>query len=80
MIERHYVGSKLIKSFDFDFGFCIPGSLNTWEIIYTVPLLDKRMRKEMLATPGATKVDSFFFAEGQLIMHNKACFTFCDDL
>ncbi len=28
MIERHYFREKLLKSFDFDFGFCIPGKLN----------------------------------------------------
>lgn len=30
MIERHYFRDKLIKSYDFSFGFCIPGSVNCW--------------------------------------------------
>jgi hypothetical protein len=34
MIERHYFRDILIKSFDFNFGFCIPNSTNTWEAIY----------------------------------------------
>ena len=34
MIERHYFREKLIKSFDFKFGFCIPNSKNSWESMY----------------------------------------------
>lgn len=39
MIERHYFGEKLLKSFDFNFGFCIPNSKNTCEHIYEFPKL-----------------------------------------
>ena len=28
---------KLLKSFDFTLGFCMPNSRNTWEVIYTLP-------------------------------------------
>lgn len=38
MIERHYFRGKLIKSYDFSFGFCIPGSVNSW----WVPFLSLR--------------------------------------
>ena len=31
MIERHYFRERLLKNFDFDFGFCIPSSRNTCE-------------------------------------------------
>jgi hypothetical protein len=37
MIERHYFRDKLLKSFDFTLGFCMPNSRNTWEVIYTLP-------------------------------------------
>ena len=37
MIERHYFRDKLLKSFDFEFGFCIPNSKNTCEHIYEFP-------------------------------------------
>lgn len=30
---------RLIKSFDFAFGFCIPNSTNSWEAIYEMPPL-----------------------------------------
>ena len=39
MIERHYFKGRLIKSFDFRFGFCIPGSTNNWDSVYAVPPL-----------------------------------------
>lgn len=39
MIERHYFRDHLLKSFDFDFGFCIPNSRNTCEHIYEIPQL-----------------------------------------
>ncbi len=39
MIERHYFRTKLLKSFDFDFGFCMPNSTNTCESIYEMPCL-----------------------------------------
>lgn len=41
MIERHYFRDRLLKSFDFDFGFLIPGSKNTMEHIYEFPELEK---------------------------------------
>lgn len=41
MIERHYFRDRLLKSFDFDFGFLIPGSQNTMEHIYEFPELSK---------------------------------------
>ena len=39
MIERHFFRDKLLKSFDFEFGFCIPNSKNTVEHIYEFPEL-----------------------------------------
>ncbi len=39
MVERHYFRSNLLKSFDFDFGFCMPNSSNSCEQIYEMPSL-----------------------------------------
>jgi hypothetical protein len=39
MIERHYFKDRVLKTFDFDFGFCIPNSTNTCEQIYELPQL-----------------------------------------
>lgn len=72
MIERHYFRNHLLKSFDFNLEFCIPNSVNTWEIIYELPPLDPALEQEMIANPWETKSDSFYFVAGQLVMHNKA--------
>ena len=72
MIERHYFHSTLLKSFDFNLEFCIPGTRNTWEVIYELPSLSESLKSEMIAQPWETKSDSFYFVENKLIMHNKA--------
>ena len=45
MIERHYFRNKLLKFFDFDFGFCMPNSRNTCEHIYDMPELTEEESK-----------------------------------
>uniref|UniRef100_UPI0035901326 protein unc-119 homolog B-like n=1 Tax=Myxine glutinosa TaxID=7769 RepID=UPI0035901326 len=72
MIERHYFGDRLLKSFDFDFGFCIPNSRNSVEQVYEFPALSDSLVEEMIARPYLTRSDSFYFANGVLVMHNKA--------
>lgn len=42
MIERHYFKNKLLKSFDFNFGFVIPESINSVEHIYELPKLSDK--------------------------------------
>ena len=37
MIERHFFRDRMLKSFDFEFGFCMPNSKNTVEHIYEFP-------------------------------------------
>lgn len=51
MIERHYFRDKLVKSFDFQFGFCIPGSTNTWDSVYALPPLSDELSKYLLFYP-----------------------------
>lgn len=41
MVERHFFGKKLLKTFDFDFGFVIPESENTCEHLYEFPRLSE---------------------------------------
>jgi protein unc-119 len=72
MIERHYFKNILLKSFDFNLEFCIPGTRNTWEIIYEMPVLSDDLKAQMIAEPWQTKSDSFYFVENKLIMHSKA--------
>lgn len=52
MIERHYFRDRLLKNFDFDFGFCIPSSRNTCEHIYEFPQLSEDLSKYLLSHTG----------------------------
>ena len=74
--ERHFFKDRLIKSFDFDFGFCIPNSINSHEDIYDVPPLSEAEIADMVAHPFETRSDSFYFADGALIMHNRAEYSY----
>lgn len=79
MVERHYFKGKLIKSYEFKFGFVIPNSTNTWESVYTMPTLPEELIADILASPYEVKSDSFYFAGDTLIMHNKAEYRYFDD-
>jgi len=76
MIERHYFRDRLVKSFDFQFGFCIPGSTNTWDAVYSLPPLSDELINEMIDNPYETRSDSFYFVNNRLIMHNKASYKY----
>lgn len=65
--ERHYFRDRLLKSFDFDFGFCIPNSVNTCEHIYHLPHLSESLVEEMINNPFETRSDSFYFIEDKLV-------------
>ena len=72
MIERHYFRGKVIRSYDFKFGFVIPSSTNSWEFIYDLPELSDTEKQQIVNAPWEVKSDSFFFADGKLIIHNRA--------
>ncbi|XP_015277391.1 PREDICTED: protein unc-119 homolog A [Gekko japonicus] len=76
MIERHYFRDQLLKSFDFEFGFCIPSSKNTCEHIYEFPQLSEDLIQEMILHPYETQSDSFYFVDNELVMHNKADYSY----
>lgn len=76
MIERHYFRNKMLKSFDFKFGFCIPKSTNSWEAIYTVPPLSDKEKTDIIDHPWEMQSDSFYFVNDELIMHNKALYSY----
>mmetsp|Transcript_8790 Transcript_8790/g.18787 ORF Transcript_8790/g.18787 Transcript_8790/m.18787 type:complete len:186 (+) Transcript_8790:164-721(+) len=72
MIELHYFKNKVVRVYDFTFGFCIPNSTNTWEAIYDVPEYSKSEVADYVNNPFAHKSDSFYFVDDKLVMHNKA--------
>jgi len=76
MIERHYFRDKLVKGFDFNFGFCMPSSTNSWEAIYDMPKLSDEEVEDIMKHPFETKSDSFYFLNNDLIMHNKADYSY----
>ncbi|XP_065205625.1 protein unc-119 homolog B isoform X2 [Planococcus citri] len=76
MIERHFFRDKLLKTFDFEFGYCIPNSKNTCEHIYEFPALSEKQMQEMIENPFETRSDSFYFVDNRLMMHNKADYAY----
>lgn len=77
MIEKHYFrDTVLLKTFDFNFGYCIPNSINTCEHIYVFPNLSKTLTQDMIDNPFQTKSDSFYFINNKLFMHNKAEYSY----
>lgn len=76
MIERHYFKGKLLRSYDFTFGFCIPNSVNNWDSSYAVPKMDAKLKQDIINSPGESYSDSFYFVGDTLIMHNKATYSY----
>uniref|UniRef100_A0A182R4B6 GMP phosphodiesterase delta subunit domain-containing protein n=1 Tax=Anopheles funestus TaxID=62324 RepID=A0A182R4B6_ANOFN len=76
MIERHFFKDRLLKTFDFEFGYCIPFSKNTCEHIYEFPTIPPDLVNEMIQHPFETRSDSFYFVDGCLVMHNKADYAY----
>lgn len=76
IIERHYFKDRLLESYEFSFPFCIPGSTNSWEKIYNLPELPADLKEQMIAEPWATVSDTFYFVGEELIMHNKAMYSY----
>lgn len=72
MIERHYFRGECIKSYEFKFGFCMPNTTNTLEMIYDLPELSPEKKVEMMEARWETKSDTFFFVGDKLIIHNRA--------
>ena len=76
MIERHYLKEKLIREYEFSFGFCMPKSKNSAEFIYDLPEFSEDDKEVLLKEPWVVKSDTFFFADGKLIIHNKAAYNY----
>ena len=72
MIERHYFRNQLIRSYEFNFPFCIPTTTNNWDSVYDVPAISEDLKQQMIQNPWETKSDSFYFVGEELVMHNKA--------
>lgn len=71
LVERHYFRGRCIRDFGFKFGFVIPNSTNSWEFIYEMPELTDLEKEEIIQAPWEVKSDSFYFANGVLMIHNR---------
>ena len=76
LIENHYFKGKRIAMYEFKLPFCSPNSKNQVEYVYEVPQLEDSIVQEILTKKLSTHSDTFFFADGEIIMHNKAEYTF----
>lgn len=76
IVERHYFKNKLVRSYDFCFGFCIPKSINNWETVYDMPELDEETRDQLKNGTERTVSDSFYFVDGLMVLHNKAYYSY----
>lgn len=76
MVERYYFKNELIRSYDFTFGFVIPGSTNTWQANYSLPYMDDQLVNDIIDNPYGMESDTFYFAGDKLIMHNKASYKY----
>ena len=76
VIERHYFRGRVIQDFSFKFGFVIPNSVNEWEFVYDLPDLTQEEKQEIIDAPWEVKSDSFYFADDELIVHNRANYNY----
>ncbi len=76
LVENHYFKKKRIAQYNFDFPFCAPNSINTWEYIYNMPKMNKEDIKEIVEFGEKTSSDTFFFVGDKMILHNKSEYLF----
>lgn len=76
IVERHYFRGQLIENYEFTFPMCIKGTINTWEKIYEFPTIEEGLKKLMIANPFETCSDTFYFVGDDLVMHNKAFYSY----
>lgn len=76
MIERHYFGNNVVKTYDFKFGFVIPLSINTWEAVYETPAFSPQQIDSIVDNPYESKSDTFYFVGEELVMHHKVSYAY----
>lgn len=76
LVENHYYKEELIAQYIFEFPFCAPNSINSWEYVYELPNLPKEYIDDIVQNGTKTFSDTFFFVGGNLILHNKSVYNF----
>ena len=77
LIENHYFKNQRIATYEFNFPYCVPNSVNTWEYVYEIPELPQEYKNQLLLGETTTS-DTFFFVEDDMIMHNKSEYEFTE--
>ena len=74
--QKIFFQGGCMEEWNFQFGFVIPNSTNTWEAIYEMPHLPEDLRQAMIDNPWETESDSFYYVGDTMIMHNKAKYAY----
>ncbi|KAL1110304.1 hypothetical protein AAG570_008381 [Ranatra chinensis] len=76
LIERFYFRNMFLWGFDFIVGNGVPYDMKSVDLIYRMPKLPHHLVREMVYAPYATMSDSFYFADGNLVLHRKSRYLF----
>jgi hypothetical protein len=57
----------------------MPKSKNEVEFVYDLPKLTEEEKEEIINCPYEAISDSFYFANNQLIIHNKAAYNYSSE-
>jgi len=72
LIERHYIDDELVANYKFNFPLFMPGTENSIEFIYKVPVLNEETIKQKSKKEINAKSDTFIFVDNKLIIHRRA--------
>lgn len=76
IIDRLFYKDKLLKEYKFEFPFCPPDAVNTWEVIYNLPEITDEIRNDILENPFIMTTDSYYFVGDNLVIQNKAYYKY----
>ena len=76
LVEKHFFKGNLIKTYDFQFGFMIPGTENQWETIYDLPQFTEEQKMELITSPNEVTSDSYFFVGNELVIHERCRYNY----
>lgn len=78
LVENHFYKNNRIASYVFKFPYCAPNSVNSWQYVYELPQIPKEFVDDIIKNGTVTTSDTFFFVEGDMVMHNKSEYVFSD--
>lgn len=79
LIDRHFFKGEFVKEYAMEFGPCKAGSDHCWYAKYHMPEASEEQIMDYVRMPGGHCTDSFYFVGDELMVHNKATFTYIDE-